>query len=89
MSNRAIVNRISEIVAAYERGEVGATAIAEGVELYEPALERVSRSVRDALHKLSVESIKQDLSPLELEMLGLQPTREAVKSLKLLLEQID
>jgi len=85
MTNERIANRIAEVVAAFERGDVGATAVAESVELHEPALEGISREVRDRLHQLSVEVVKQDLSPLELEMLGLEPTREAVTALKLLL----
>jgi hypothetical protein len=89
MPNRTIANRIAETIAAFERDELGATAIADSVDLHEPALEGVPRSLRDALHKFSVEAVRQDFSPLELEMLGLQPTREAVESLKLLLSQIE
>lgn len=88
MSNKRIANRILEAVAAFERGDVGATAVAGSVELHEPALEGVSRVIRDRLHELSVEMIRQDLSLLEQEMLGVEPIREAAKALKVLLEDI-
>ena len=88
MSNQSIAKRISEVVVAYEREEVSASAVAESIELHKPALEGIPRSLRDALHKLSVELINQDLSPLEQEMLGLAPTREALESLKALLRSI-
>lgn len=88
MSNFTIASRILEAVAAFERGEVGATAIAQSVELHEPALEAVPRDVRDRLHLLSVKAIEQDLSPLEEEVLGICATKEAVNELKLVLEAI-
>lgn len=89
MSNRTIAKRITEVIAAYERREVGAALVAESVELHEPALEGVSRTLRDTLHTLSVEVIKQDVSPLEREVLGLQPTREALEALKAVLRSIE
>jgi hypothetical protein len=88
MSNRSIAARIAEVVAAYERGHVAALAVAESVELHEPAFEALSRSVRDDLHRLSAQIVAQDTSPLESEMLGLQSPRAAVASLKAILEGI-
>jgi len=88
MSNINIVSRILEVVAAFERGEVGATAIAQSIELHEPALETVPREVRDRLHRLSVRAIEQDISPLEAETLGLCATKDAVNELIHTLETI-
>jgi len=88
MSNAAIVSRILEVVAAFERGEVGATAIPQSIELHEPALEAIPREVRDKLHSLSVKAIEQDLSTLEAEMLGLCTTQDAVNELIHTLEVI-
>lgn len=88
MSNTAIVSRILEVVAAFERGEVGATAIAQSIELHEPALEAIPREVRDKLHRLSVKAIEQNLSTLEAEMLGLCATQDEVNELIHTLEAI-
>jgi len=88
MSNTTIVQRIFEVVSAFERGDAGATAIAQSVEIHGPALEAVPRKVRDRLHKLSVMIIEQDVSPLEEKMLGLQASKEACAELKILLQEI-
>ena len=88
MSNSNIASRILEAIAAFERGEVSATAIAQSIELHEPALEAVPRDIRDRLHLLSVKAIEQDLSPLEEEVLGICATKEAVNELKMMLEAI-
>lgn len=88
MSNATIVSRIYEIVAAFERGEVGATAIAESIELHEPALEAITQEIRRSLHKLSVKTIEQDLSSTEESMLNLRASRDAVNELKTVLEAI-
>lgn len=85
MSNERIAVRIAEVVAAYERGEVGATAVTDSIELHEPALENVPRAVRDELHRLSLDLLRQDVSPLEAEMLGWEQTRRALDELKALL----
>lgn len=83
MSNATIAARIAEAIAAFERGDAGATFVAESIELHEPALEAVPREVRDNLHRLSVKLIEQDLSPFEEEMLGIPHSREALAKLKL------
>jgi hypothetical protein len=88
MSNATIINRISEVVIAFERGELGATAIAQSIELHEPALEMLPRELRDRLHKLSVQVLEQDLSPLEERMLGLRASRQALEELKAVLALI-
>ena len=63
MSNERIARRITEVVEAFERGELGATAIDQSLELHEPALEGISRSTRDEMHRLAVEIIREDFSP--------------------------
>ncbi len=85
MSNKAIINRILEIIDAFEHGDASALAVAASVELHEPALEAVSRAARDEMHALSVEVIKQDVSPIEEEMLGWESSREALHELRSLL----
>lgn len=88
MTNSRIASRVLEVLAAFERGEVGSTVVAESVELHEPALEGVPRSVRDNLHRLSVQVINEDLSPLEQEQLGIPASRRAVGELKLALQAL-
>jgi hypothetical protein len=85
MSNISIAQRIFEIVAAYERGDVNVIAITQSIELHESALEGISREVRDRLHSLSVEIIYQDVDD---EMLGWTASREALNEIKLLLASI-
>ena len=85
MANESIAARIAEVVAAHERGDTGAKAVADSIELYEPALEGIPRAVRDELHRLSVELIREDVTPLEAEMLGWERTRRALDELKALL----
>lgn len=85
MSNITIVNRILEVVAAFDRKEVSAIAIVQSIELHEPALEAVSRNIRDKLHLLSVQALEQDLSPFEEEVLGGCATTNAANELKTIL----
>jgi len=88
VSNTNIASRILEIVSKFEQGLVPNTAIAECIELHEPALEGTERKIRDQLHKFSVQIITEDLSPHEEEMLGISASRNAVEQLKSLLKSI-
>ena len=88
MSNASIAKRILEAIKGFEAGKLSASAIAESIELHEPALESVDRRVRDKLHELSVQALEQDLTPFEEETLGLQASRNAVNALKELLASI-
>lgn len=85
MSNRTIINRILEIVDAFEHGVASASAVAASVELHDPALEAVPRAARDKMRALSVEVINQDVSPIEEEMLGWKSSCEALHELRSLL----
>ena len=85
MSNKTIVNRIIEIIVAFEHGQTSASAVAASVELHEPALETIPREVRDKIHALSVKVIMQDVSSVEAEMLGWKSNNEALHELKSLL----
>lgn len=85
MSNKTIINRILEIIEAFEHGQTSASAVAASVELHEPALETIPREARDKMHALSVEVIMQDVSSVEEEMLGWKSRREALHELKSLL----
>lgn len=89
MSNATIASRMLEIVADFERGRLPSVAIAQCMELHEPALEGIERNVRDRLHKLSVQIIEQDISPIEEQMLGIQASRNAATELKELLKKIE
>lgn len=89
MSNRSIAERILEVVAAFERGSIGASAIAESIEIHEPALESVSRVLRDELHRLSVQVIGEDVSPQEESLLGIKSSKVALVKLKSLLQAIE
>ena len=88
MSNESIAARMADTVAAYERGEAGAKAVADSVELHETALEGIPREIRDRLRRLSVDLICEDVTPLETEMLGWEHTRRALDELKALLANI-
>jgi hypothetical protein len=86
MSNTSIARRILEIVAAFERGEAPASAVAASLELHEPALEAVPRDLRDRLHNLSLKIIEEDVTPQEQLLLGHEPSRQALNDLRELLE---
>lgn len=88
MSNSAIAQRILEVVTAFEGGQVSAVAIAQSIELHESALESIPKDIREAMHKLSVKIIQQDVSQFEESLLGLQASREACQELKRLLKSI-
>lgn len=85
MSNKSVIDRILEIIEAFEHGDTCASAVAASVELHESALEAIPREVRDKMRALSVEVIKQDVTPIEEEMLGWKDSREALHELKSLL----
>lgn len=88
MSNASIAQRILQTIAAYERGEVGSTSVADSIELHEPAFEDLKRDIRNHIHRLSLEIVKQDISPLEEEMLGWKASRSALEELKSVLNKI-
>lgn len=88
MTNKAIAQRILDVIDAYESGSTSASAVAESVELHEPALEAITRDVRDSLHNLSVKVIEQDVSSVEEEQLGIRNSKEALKKLKKLLSEM-
>lgn len=85
MSNTTIINRILEVIEAFERGETSASAIAACMELHEPALEAIPREARDNMHDLSVQVIMQDITSREEELLGLESSEKALHELKSLL----
>jgi hypothetical protein len=88
MTNPRIASRILEVLAAYERGEASAFLVAQSIELHEPAMEGVSQSARERLHRLSVQVIQEDASPLEQEQLGIPAGGQALRELKLLLQSL-
>jgi hypothetical protein len=88
MSNTSIAKRILEIAEQYANGAAPANAIAASLELHEPALEGVSRDVRDRLHALSVAVIREDISPPEAEQLGWVASRNALSELQRILRQL-
>jgi hypothetical protein len=89
MPNATIAHRVLEVVAAFARGEAPASAIAASLELHEPALEGVSRDVRDRLHALSVQVIREDVTVAEQELLGLEPRNDALLELRRVLEALE
>lgn len=88
MSNTSIARRILEIADQYANGTAPASAIAAGLELHEPALEGVSRDLRDRLHALSVAVIHEDVSPLEAEQLGWVASRNSLSELQRVLREL-
>ncbi|GEM_PF-3881999 len=68
MSNKSIINRILEIIEAFEHGQTSASAVAASVALHEPALATIPGEARDKLHALSFDVIMQDISTVEAEM---------------------
>ena len=78
----SIATRVSEVIAAFERGEVSVLAVEESIELHEPALEAIPRETRDLLHNLSAKLVREDLSPVERELLGVQASQETLAKLK-------
>ena len=88
MSNSAIAHRVLEVLAAFERGEASASAIAESLELHEPALEGIPRDLRDRMHSLSVQIIYEDVTPQEQALLGFEPSRCAFDELRRVLEAV-
>lgn len=89
MSNRSIATRIMEVVAAYEAKQVGASAIARALELHEPAFEALPRTVRDEMHHLSVQIIRDDVTPLEEAQLGFKSDGVAISRLRALLQSVE
>lgn len=88
MSNTSIARRILEIADQYANGTAPASAIAAGLELHEPALEGISRDLRDRLHALSVAVIHEDVSPLEAEQLGWIASRDSLSELQRVLREL-
>jgi len=85
MTNQSIASRVLEAVKRVEAGELPVSAIASSLEMHEPALEGVPRDVRDRLHKLAVDAIRQDVSAREREQLGIEGSRQALMELKAIL----
>ncbi|KPJ95160.1 MAG: hypothetical protein AMJ53_03395 [Gammaproteobacteria bacterium SG8_11] len=85
MTNATIVQRIIEVINAYENGKTSASSIAESIEMHEPAMESIPREIRDKIHNLSVEIIEQDITPIEEKMLGIEPGKKALTELKTIL----
>lgn len=85
MSNKTIINRILEIIEAFENGQTSASAVAASVELHVPALETIPWATRDKMHALSVQVIMQDECWVEEEILGWKSSFEALHELKSLL----
>ena len=88
MSNSVIAHRVLEVLAAFERGEVSASAIAKSLELHEPALEGIPQDVRDQMHSLSVLIIHEDVTPQEQALLGFESSRCAFDELRCVLEAV-
>ncbi len=88
MSNHRIASRIIEVIIAYETGLASASAVAAAIEVHEPALEALPRAIRDDMHRLSMEIIMADLTPLEEDQLGIKSIGEALSKLKTLLQSI-
>ncbi len=89
MANSSIARRVLEVVSAFERGEVPASAIAASLELHEPALEAVSRDIRDKLHALSLQIIQEDVTPQEQSVLGIEPSTRGCSELRRLLQCLE
>lgn len=88
MSNTSIARQILEITDQYANGTAPANAIAASLELHEPALEGVSRDLRDRLYALSVAVIHEDVSPLEAEQLGWVASRRSLLELQRILRDL-
>lgn len=88
MSNTSIAARILYVTDRYVTGDAPASAIAESLELHEPALEGVSREVRDKMQALAVAVIHEDVSPLEAAQLGFVHSYEALNDLQRILRSL-
>jgi hypothetical protein len=89
LSNATVAARIIQVIEAYEHNEANSVAVEQSIDLHEPALERISEETRYMLRRLSAQVIREDLSPLELQTLGLEPTRKALVQLKSIILAIE
>lgn len=84
MPNSTIIERILDILTAYERGEVGLIAVVDAIELHEGALESISAHARYRLRMLCPQMLDEE----ERELLGGATAKEAIEELRLLLQSI-
>ena len=86
VGNASIANRLLDVLGQIQRGEVPVSAFAAAVECHASALEGLPREMLDRLSRLSVEAIRDDVSPLEAELMGLSSSDRALREAELLLQ---